>query len=98
MACLCLDVGISTIKTPAGERVPFPNPCARGSLHGMSFEHGWEHLARALFEGWAEKKFATAAQNYLEIRDTFEPDAGRHARYREGFEHFMVVRGHSLPI
>ena len=152
--------------SPAGERVPFLNPCARGSLHGMSFEHGREHLARALFEGlsyvirdcllvasgsgaaalrqcglsggganselWcriiadvlgvptfrprdqevgakgamivglvatgAEKSFATAAQDYLEIRDTFEPDAGRHALYREGFEQFMAVRGECLPI
>ena len=152
--------------SPAGERVPFLNPCARGSLHGMSFEHGWEHLTRALFEGlsyvtrdcllvaarsgaaalqwcglsggganselWcriiadvlgvptfrprdqevgakgamivglvatgAEKSFATAAQDYLEIRDTFEPDTERHAHYREEFERFLTVRGHSEPI
>ena len=152
--------------SPAGERVPFLNPCARGSLHGLSFEHGREHLARALFEGlsyvirdcllvaagpgevtlrrcglsggganselWcrviadvlgvptfrprdqevgakgamivglvatgAEKSFAAAAQDYLEVRDTFEPDADRHAYYREGFEHFLAVRGHSEPV
>ena len=151
--------------SPAGERVPFLNPYARGSLHGMSFEHGREHLARALFEGlsyvvrdcllvasgpgmalhqcglsggganseiWcqiiadvlgvptfrphdqevgakgamivglvatgAEKSFATAANDYLEVRDRFDPDAVRHVFYQESFGRFMGVREQSLPI
>jgi erythritol kinase (D-erythritol 1-phosphate-forming) len=37
--------------SPAGERVPFLNTGARGSLFGFSFEHGREHIARAILEG-----------------------------------------------
>ena len=37
--------------SPAGERVPFLNTGARGSLFGLSFEHGREHIARAILEG-----------------------------------------------
>lgn len=35
----------------AGERAPFRNAKARGSISGLSFEHGRAHLARAMFEG-----------------------------------------------
>ncbi len=37
--------------SPAGERAPFLDPQARGSLLGMTFNHGREHLARAVFDG-----------------------------------------------
>jgi len=37
--------------SPAGERAPFLNPLASGSLLGMSVEHGPEHVARAVLEG-----------------------------------------------
>lgn len=37
--------------SPAGERVPFLHTGARGSLFGLSFEHGRQHIARAVFEG-----------------------------------------------
>src|ERR1700732_28955 len=37
--------------SPAGERVPFLNTGARGSLFGFSFEHGRQHIARAILEG-----------------------------------------------
>ncbi|WP_248966100.1 FGGY-family carbohydrate kinase [Sphaerisporangium perillae] len=37
--------------SPAGERAPFLDPLARGTFLGMSFEHGREHVARAVFEG-----------------------------------------------
>ncbi|WP_433433540.1 FGGY family carbohydrate kinase [Nonomuraea sp. CA-141351] len=37
--------------SPAGERAPFSDPLARGSLLGMSFEHGREDVARAVLEG-----------------------------------------------
>ncbi|WP_043618229.1 FGGY-family carbohydrate kinase [Nonomuraea candida] len=37
--------------SPAGERAPFSDPRARGALLGMSFEHGREHVARAVLEG-----------------------------------------------
>jgi sugar (pentulose or hexulose) kinase len=47
--------------SPAGERVPFLNTSARGSLFGLSFEHGREHIARAVLEGLS-----------LVIRDCFE--------------------------
>lgn len=47
--------------SPAGERVPFLNTAARGSLFGLSFEHGREHIARAVLEGLS-----------LVIRDCFE--------------------------
>ena len=47
--------------SPAGERVPFLNTGARGSLFGLSFEHGREHIARAVLEGLS-----------LIIRDCFQ--------------------------
>jgi xylulokinase len=47
--------------SPAGERVPFLNTGARGSLFGLSFEHGREHIARAVLEGLS-----------LVIRECFE--------------------------
>jgi erythritol kinase (D-erythritol 1-phosphate-forming) len=47
--------------SPAGERVPFLNTGARGSLFGLSFEHGREHIARAILEGLS-----------LVIRDCFQ--------------------------
>ena len=37
--------------SPAGERSPFLAPAARGSLHGLSLEHGRAEIARAVFEG-----------------------------------------------
>ncbi|WP_285775423.1 FGGY-family carbohydrate kinase [Microtetraspora sp. NBRC 13810] len=37
--------------SPAGERAPFLDPLARGSFLGLSFEHGREQVARAVFEG-----------------------------------------------
>lgn len=37
--------------SPAGERVPFVDPQARGVLFGLSVEHGREHIARAVVEG-----------------------------------------------
>jgi erythritol kinase (D-erythritol 1-phosphate-forming) len=37
--------------SPAGERVPFLNTGARGSIFGLSFEHGRDHIARAVLEG-----------------------------------------------
>src|SRR5215213_8269335 len=37
--------------SPAGERAPFLNPLARGAFLGLSFEHGREHVARAVLEG-----------------------------------------------
>jgi xylulokinase/erythritol kinase len=37
----------------AGERVPFYDPAARGSLHGLSLEHGPAEIARACLEGLA---------------------------------------------
>ncbi|WP_064743147.1 FGGY-family carbohydrate kinase [Pseudonocardia spinosispora] len=37
--------------SPAGERAPFLNDAARGSLMGLSFEHTRSHVARAVLEG-----------------------------------------------
>ncbi|WP_214411882.1 FGGY-family carbohydrate kinase [Sphaerisporangium fuscum] len=37
--------------SPAGERAPFSDPLARGSFLGLTFEHGPEHVARAVLEG-----------------------------------------------
>lgn len=37
--------------SPAGERAPFLDTTARGSFHGLSFEHGPEHLSRSVLEG-----------------------------------------------
>jgi erythritol kinase (D-erythritol 1-phosphate-forming) len=151
--------------SPAGERVPFLNTGARGSFFGLSFEHGREHIARAVLEGlsliirdclqaaqegptplrvcglcgggansdvWCqliadvtgtptfrtadqevgakgafiaglvavgrEADFPSAAKDYVRIRDVFEPDKGRHARYDELFEQFLAIRESTLPI
>jgi xylulokinase len=37
--------------SPAGERAPFSDPLARGSMMGLSFEHSREDVARAALEG-----------------------------------------------
>lgn len=37
--------------SPAGERVPFFDPHARGTFWGLSLEHGRHAVARAVFEG-----------------------------------------------
>ena len=37
--------------SPAGERAPFLDPLVRGTFAGLSFEHGREHVARAVLEG-----------------------------------------------
>jgi sugar (pentulose or hexulose) kinase len=37
--------------SPAGERAPFRDPNARGSLVGLSFEHTRSHIARSMLEG-----------------------------------------------
>lgn len=39
--------------SPAGERAPFLNAAARGVIHGLSFQHGRSHIARAFFESQA---------------------------------------------
>lgn len=151
--------------SPAGERVPFLNTGARGTLFGLSFEHDREHIARAVLEGlslvireclqaaqeapsslrgcglcgggansdvWCqmiadvtgtptfrpvdqevgakgafiaglvaveqEADFVSAAKDYVRIRDMFEPDKTRHARYDELFEQFLAIRESTLPI
>ena len=151
--------------SPAGERVPFLNTGARGSLFGLSFEHGREHIARAVLEGlslvirdclqasqeaplplrvcglcgggansdvWCqliadvigtptfrpedqeigakgafiaglvavgkEADFPSAAKDYVRIRDVFEPDTERHARYDELFGQFLAIRESTLPV
>lgn len=50
--------------SPAGERAPFLDPQARGSLIGLSFEHSRAHIARALIEG-----MSYAIRNCLEYGD-----------------------------
>jgi xylulokinase len=151
--------------SPAGERVPFLNTGARGSFFGLSFEHGREHIARAVFEGlslvirdclqatqesstplrvcglcgggansdvWCqlisdvigtptfrpldqevgakgafiaglvavgkEVDYTSAAKHFVQIRDMFEPDKKRHAKYDELFEQFLAVRQGAVPI
>jgi erythritol kinase (D-erythritol 1-phosphate-forming) len=37
--------------SPAGERAPFLDPGARGTVFGLTVEHGREDVARAVFEG-----------------------------------------------
>jgi len=45
--------GLFFLPFLGGERCPHYRPQARGCLHGLSFRHGLEHLARALMEGIA---------------------------------------------
>ncbi len=151
--------------SPAGERVPFLNTAARGSLFGLSFEHGREHVARAVLEGlslvirdclqaaqdgpsppqvcglcgggansdvWCqmisdvigaptfrpvdqevgakgafiaglvavgiEADFPSAVKDFVRIRDLFEPNKERTARYDGLFEQFLAIRESTLPI
>lgn len=44
-------VMVAPYLSPAGERAPFLDPNARGSIVGLTVEHGPEHLARAVLEG-----------------------------------------------
>lgn len=37
--------------SPAGERVPFVDPAARGTFAGLSFDHGRPEVARSVLEG-----------------------------------------------
>ena len=37
--------------SPSGERMPFFDPAARGTLFGLSFAHDRSHVARAVLEG-----------------------------------------------
>lgn len=39
--------------SPGGERAPFYDPGARGSVHGLSLDHGPAEIARACLEGLA---------------------------------------------
>src|SRR5260221_2308294 len=53
--------------SPAGERVPFLNTAARGSLFGLSLEHNRSHIARAILEGLSlviRECLETAQQSY----------------------------------
>jgi erythritol kinase (D-erythritol 1-phosphate-forming) len=45
--------GLSVLPylSPAGERAPFLDPGARGTLFGLTVEHGREDIARAVFDG-----------------------------------------------
>jgi xylulokinase len=45
-----------------------------------------------------EADFPSAAKNYVRIRDEFEPDKERHARYDELFEQFLAIRERTMPI
>jgi erythritol kinase len=45
-----------------------------------------------------EADFVSAAKDYVRIRDVFEPDVARHARYEELFEQFLAIRKSTLPI
>jgi len=57
--------------SPAGERAPFLEPRARGSLHGLSLAHTRAHVARAMYEGLTfaiRECLETAAANVREVR------------------------------
>jgi erythritol kinase (D-erythritol 1-phosphate-forming) len=53
---------------PAGERAPFLEPAARGTLLGLSLEHDRSHVARAVLEGLS-----------LVVRDCLEASGARGA-------------------
>ncbi|MFI6477142.1 FGGY family carbohydrate kinase [Nonomuraea sp. NPDC050663] len=57
--------------SPAGERAPFRDPGIRGSMHGLTVEHGPEHVARAVLEGLS-----------LVIRDCLEAAGSRPGELR----------------
>ena len=57
--------------SPAGERAPFFDTSARGSVHGLSFHHGRAHIARAAFEAAAfvvDESLRAAGCDTAEIR------------------------------
>lgn len=45
------NLAILPYLSPAGERAPFLDPGARGTLFGLTVEHRREDIARAVFEG-----------------------------------------------
>ena len=45
-----------------------------------------------------EADFSSAAKDFVRIRDVFEPDQDRHARYDELFEQFLAIRESILPV
>jgi erythritol kinase len=45
------DLVLHPYLSPAGERAPFLDPGARGTMFGLSVEHGRSDIARAVFEG-----------------------------------------------
>jgi xylulokinase len=57
--------------SPAGERAPFLEPGARGSLHGLSLAHGRAEIARSFYEGLTfgiKECLDTAAHDLREVR------------------------------
>ncbi len=57
--------------SPAGERAPFLEPRARGSLHGLSLAHSRAHVARSIYEGLTfaiRECLETATANVREVR------------------------------
>ena len=57
--------------SPAGERAPFLEPRARGSLHGLGLTHTRAEVARSIYEGLTfaiRECLEVAASNLTEIR------------------------------
>jgi len=57
--------------SPAGERAPFLEPNAHGSLHGMALSHRREEIARSFYEGLSfgiRECLLVAASDVREIR------------------------------
>ncbi len=65
------DLVILPYLSPAGERAPFLDPGARGTLFGLTVEHRREDIARAVFEGLTlvvRECLTTAATESTELR------------------------------
>jgi erythritol kinase (D-erythritol 1-phosphate-forming) len=57
--------------SPAGERAPFLDPGARGTVFGLTVEHSREDVARAVFDGLTlvvRECLSTAATESTELR------------------------------
>jgi len=54
--------GVHVIPYFLGEKTPIHDPCARGSILGLSFNHGIPHIWRALLEG-----FGYAFRHHIEV-------------------------------
>src|SRR5260221_565218 len=99
---LCTEIVVNHInleREPSGLTLPFGPP----GLYLRAFRLGDQEVGAkgafivGLVAVGQAVDFPSAAKDYVQIRDEFEPDKERHARYDELFEQFLAIRERTLP-